>query len=522
MHAAARHAWRVRAALVRPRGGATRSCSSFSASTAEETVDWPIIAGGVLGVGLLLSGLALKRQAWLQKVQSRVDIVPSGGMIADVSVRQLIGLTMAFALTQLPVEETKLKLLAAGGLQGWGALLGCFELDQQQIALGALTALLDGDAPLRAFHEQTAWYTQLTEVLPPLLHPSPGSLSDPEILLDILWLGSALVTHPAYVQSPEDAWLWSRLLEQSAEGLDLEPNACLSWACVAAAAAEKPGVADAMLESAAVKRQLVRLADDGSPPPPLEGLAPPPAEAAPAAGSISGALLGSSPSALQVLERAEALETAYARLALHRLSQAAEARGSSRPSAATESAANEQAADELAAAAEEVDEPEPFVAQYLHAQLPPLPPRPPREASAVSREEKILTSLSTITTCGVGGAVWGLLRGALPSARARWPVRRSALMATAGAMGFEAAMQLKLELKGRLRGATHGTYPPPLYRGSIGFCTAMALDSTVSCALLYLLIQPGRCVFAFGGWALGRSFHLSQDLLDLQLEIEMD
>lgn len=521
MHAAARHAWRARAAL-RPRGGATRSCSSFSASTAEETVDWPIIAGGVLGVGLLLSGLALKRQAWLQKVQSRVDIVPSGGMIADVSVRQLVGLTMAFALTQLPVEETKLKLLAAGGLQGWGALLGCFELDQQQIALGALTALLDGDAPLRAFHEQAAWYTQLTEALPPLLHPSPGSLSDPEILLDILWLGSALVTHPAYVQSPEDAWLWSRLLEQSAEGLDLEPNACLSWACVAAAAAEKPGVADAMLESAAVKRQLVRLADDGSPPPPLEGLAPPPAEAAPAAGSISGALLGSSPSALQVLERAEALETAYARLALHRLSQAAEARGSSRPSVATESAANEQAADELAAAAEEVDEPEPFVAQYLHAQLPPLPPRPPREASAVSREEKILTSLSTITTCGVGGAVWGLLRGALPSARARWPVRRSALMATAGAMGFEAAMQLKLELKGRLRGATHGTYPPPLYRGSIGFCTAMALDSTVSCALLYLLIQPGRCVFAFGGWALGRSFHLSQDLLDLQLEIEMD
>ena len=127
---AARFAWRARAAL-RPRG--TRA-SSFSASTAGETVDWPIIAGGALGVGLLLSGLALKRQAWLQKVQSRnshphphprphphphpspspspnpnpntnqvqsrVDIVPSGGTIADVSVRQLVGLTMAFALTQ--------------------------------------------------------------------------------------------------------------------------------------------------------------------------------------------------------------------------------------------------------------------------------------------------------------------------------------------------------------------------------------------------------------------------------------
>ena len=64
---AARFACRGRAAL-RPRGS---RASSFSASTAEETVDWPIIAGGALGVGLLLSGLALKRQAWLQKVQSR-------------------------------------------------------------------------------------------------------------------------------------------------------------------------------------------------------------------------------------------------------------------------------------------------------------------------------------------------------------------------------------------------------------------------------------------------------------------
>ena len=112
--------------------------------------------------------------------------MPSGGTIADVSVRQLVGLTMAFALTQLPVEETKLKLLAAGGLQGWAALLGCFELDQQQIALGALTALLDGAAPLRAFHEQPGWYTHLTEALPPLLHPSAGSLGEPEILIDLV------------------------------------------------------------------------------------------------------------------------------------------------------------------------------------------------------------------------------------------------------------------------------------------------------------------------------------------------
>ena len=44
----------------------------------------------------------------------------------------------------------------------------------------------------------------------------------------------------------------------------------------------------------------------------------------------------------------------------------------------------------------------------------------------------------------------------------------------------------------------------------------------ISLTLLYWRIQPGRCVFAFGGWAVGRAVHLSQDLLDLQVEIEMD
>ena len=82
-------------------------------------------------------------------------------------------------------------------------------------------------------------------------------------------------------------------------------------------------------------------------------------------------------------------------------------------------------------------------------------------------------------------------------------------------------MQLKIEAKARLRGGAYGT-PPPLYRGPLGFCSAMALDATLSCALLHWLIQPRRCVFAFGGWALGRSLHLGQELLDLQLEIELD
>ena len=82
------------------------------------------------------------------------------------------------------------------------SVLGCPEEHLSRAGPWCMSDLLTPlQAPLRAFHEQTAWYTQLTEALPPLLHPSSGSLSDPEILHDILWLGSALVTHPAYPRS---------------------------------------------------------------------------------------------------------------------------------------------------------------------------------------------------------------------------------------------------------------------------------------------------------------------------------
>ena len=186
------------------RAPAWRRSSSSARPPEEDLVDWPILAGGALAVGLLLSGMAIKRRGFLARVQSNLNI-GAGNLISDVSVRQLIGLTMAFTITQLPVEDVKVKLLAAGGLQGWGALLGCFELDQQQIALSALTALLEGDAPLKAFHAQSSWYDQLAQALPPLLHDGSGSLSDPEILLDALWLSTALVTHPIYLHSPGDA-----------------------------------------------------------------------------------------------------------------------------------------------------------------------------------------------------------------------------------------------------------------------------------------------------------------------------
>ena len=91
-------------------------------------------------------------------------------------------------------------------------------------------------------------------------------------------------------------------------------------------------------------------------------------------------------------------------------------------------------------------------------------------------------------------------------------------MATFGAMAFELAMQLRIETKTRLRGDEPGA--PPLYRGSLGFAAATTLDTSASCALLWFLIQPSRCAFAFGGWVLGRGLYLGQQLLDLQIEFD--
>ena len=535
----------------------------------EETVDWPILTGAALAVGLLLSGLAMKRQRLLARMQSTVHGVPMGGQVADVSVRQLMGLTLAFTLTQLPIEDVKLKLLAADGLRGWGALLACFEVDQQQIALSALRALLEGEAPLRAFHAQASWYDQLCEALPPLLHGSSRSLADPEVLLDAMWLGTALVTHPDFQHTARgDAWLWSRLLEEAAVALEVEPLAALPWCCVAAAAAEKREVAEAMLESDPIRQQLLAIArgfEEGSADGadgadgggfagggadagelrPLqtddESLLGPP----PQPGFFEKLLFGKSPSALQVLDRSQAFEAAYARAALHRLAVAAD-NADNAPPAERERDGDDDSPpppspltrhvehDELPPPSSPSQQPqqqrsplqpqqllhdlERLVAEHLLDAPPPLPASPPLDTTAVSREEKLLAATSSIFSCGVGGLLWGAARGALPSARARAPLRRSVLMATFGAMAFELAMQLRIETKTRLRGDEPGA--PPLYRGSLGFAAATTLDTSASCALLWFLIQPSRCAFAFGGWVLGRGLYLGQQLLDLQIEFD--
>ena len=73
------------------------------------------------------------------------------------------------------------------------------------------------------------------------LEIEPGSQQSAPV-----WDGKTRLVIPAFpagarpaaghVHTPDDAWLWARLLEQGAEGLEVEPLAALSWSCVAAAA----------------------------------------------------------------------------------------------------------------------------------------------------------------------------------------------------------------------------------------------------------------------------------------------
>ena len=97
--------------------------------------------------------------------------------------------------------------------------------------------------------------------LPPLFHESESALEDPEILIETLRLGSLLVTHPMFPHSSGDAWIWERLLEQSAGLLWTEPAAVLPWAAIAARCAERSELSAAMLRCDDVKRVLVSLTD---------------------------------------------------------------------------------------------------------------------------------------------------------------------------------------------------------------------------------------------------------------------
>ena len=201
----------------------------------------------MLAVGCLIGGLVVRRESFLRKAQSKVALPPGGIMASEVSVFGLGGLSLAFMLTQLPVDELRVRLLGNhDALRKWAALAACYDLEQQQIALGALTSLLSSDAALDAFDAEAAAFSQLSVALPPLVHGSPSAVElDGEVLLDAMSLAVALIGHPMFAHTDDDGWLWEKLLEHTAAQLDWQPSAALAWACAAAACAEKPNTPSA-------------------------------------------------------------------------------------------------------------------------------------------------------------------------------------------------------------------------------------------------------------------------------------
>jgi hypothetical protein len=524
-----RHSSRSLRTVLRP--ARRRLCSSVGSTPPPSSVEtaevlWPIGAGAVLVTGVLLGGIALRSDRPIRRLHSWVDAAGRHASADQLTFSWILRVAIAFGLTQLPADSLRQRQVSLGALTAWGGLLGSFENDyeQQAIALAALCALLDSEASVDAFRRETSWYDALVGALPALVHESSQALEMPEILVDTLSLCCTAASHPMFTHTPNDAWLWERLLEQSAASVPYEPDAALFFACLAATLAEKHDVALAMLRNAEVKRALVHLAEsdaddgvsserDGAS---LKGggrgssLLRMGSRASSGAGSVSpstswdasGAALDGA-AAAEPTSPAE-LELAYARLALHKLALTAEGLAAS-----TELSTEERL---------EIDEP--FVRTYREHVAPPLPARPPQRAFAPSAEEQIALSILSVATCALGGVVWGAVAGALATARARRPVWRSALLTAAGAAFFETLMQTKLALlaRARARGVPEATSAiPPPYATLRALVLTTSVDLGMSCAALHALVQPNRVPLAFGGWLIGRGLVLSQELLSVDI-----
>ena len=180
---------------------------------------WPIGAGATLITGVMMGAFWLRNDRPIQRMHGWVQRIQRSGLSSDtVTLAWLVRLGLAFGTTSIPAESLKIRQLRQGALATWGAMLASYDHEQQQIGLGALCALLEGDAALSAFWEEASWFDALVQALPPLVHESSGSLDHPEILYDALDLGTAVVSagylaHPACPMGPHrpDPWdpaLW--------------------------------------------------------------------------------------------------------------------------------------------------------------------------------------------------------------------------------------------------------------------------------------------------------------------------
>lgn len=124
--------------------GGARLChggaSSFTnGAAAEPEVLWPIVGGATIIGGILLGSFWLRNDGAVARTHGWLQRVTKSGMTTEtVSAPWLLRVALAFGITQLPVDSLRVRQLQNGALSTWGAMLGSYDYEQQQLALGTL------------------------------------------------------------------------------------------------------------------------------------------------------------------------------------------------------------------------------------------------------------------------------------------------------------------------------------------------------------------------------------------------
>jgi len=137
-----------------------------------------------------------------------------------------------------------------------------------------------------------------------------------------------------------------------------------------------------------------------------------------------------------------------------------------------------------------------YLNEYLDVTSSSLP------SGKLRRKTPEKRALLDVALCAMGGLAWGGLRGLFAVRRSGQLVWRSAALASLGSATFQALMEVSAE--------AHRRFDPwPTFGKLRNFTAAAALDLGLSCGLLFLILQPHRAPFAFGGWVLGQAAYVS-------------
>lgn len=404
----------------------------------------------------------------------------------------------ALMLTMMPIDELQLRVLRHGGI---GMCLRGVQSEMPGVGLSMLNSLLTTDAALAAFQSSSIEWVEISDTLSTLLSPRMimGELSRlsswqrANELHQCLDLAATLSAHPRFNGEPtsEQRGLWLGLLREGCYADALKLSASLPWAALAAACAAHTSLCTQMLSQPTITARLAKFA----------AATPAPAD--------EGTLALGKPEF--------AMRREYARVALHRLTQAAAKAGG--PFKAKEWKAGigriGQSVNGNVAATDGL---------VLYDSSGALPVRPPKNSSpqyefspyghADTHASPACTPLfiedaRPLLLCAAAGLVWGALRGSLTRAqRTARPVRVAALGTALAAMGFEAFNEV-------LKAAWGQFAPDGRYASVVGYTGASCIDVWLRLGALQLLIGPANAPFAFGGWVLGNAAYASTTLMGL-------